>query len=55
MALLAKTSNTIETKGSISPIPFFDNATSPDKVIELKISNPNKIKFNIMFNLPKTN
>jgi hypothetical protein len=56
MALLAKTNNTIAKTGRNIPIPFSETAgVSPDKFSERYTNNPNKIKFNIIFNLPITN
>jgi hypothetical protein len=56
MALLDKTNNTIATIGRNIPIPFSETAgVSPDKFSERYTNNPNKIKFNMIFNLPITN
>ena len=51
MALLAKTSITIEIIGRNIPIPFSEtNAVPPDKFSERYTNNPNKIKFNMLKN-----
>ncbi|GEP52427.1 hypothetical protein FNO01nite_30990 [Flavobacterium noncentrifugens] len=56
MALLANTKKTIETIGRNIPIPFSETITaSPDKFSERYTNNPNKIKFNMIFNLLITN
>jgi len=56
MALLAKTKNTIEKIGKNIPIPFSETlAVPPDKFSVRYTNNPNKIKFNMIFNLPMTN
>jgi hypothetical protein len=56
IALLAKTKNTIASTGRNIPIPFSETAgVSPDRFSERYTNNPNKIKFNMIFNLPITN
>src|SRR5690606_22272482 len=58
-ALLARLKKTIETIGRSIPIPFSEitrsSLVSPDKFSDLKMNNPNKIKFNIILSLPITN
>jgi len=57
MALLAKTSNGIETIGRNIPIPFSEtmSVASPDTLSVRYTNNPNSITFNIIFSLFKTN
>jgi hypothetical protein len=56
MALLANTKKTIAIIGRNIPIPFSETVTaSPDRFSERYTNKPNKIKFNMIFNLPKTN
>jgi hypothetical protein len=53
MALFAKTKNTIEKIGKNIPTPFSEIEVSPDAVSVRNTNNPNKIKFNIIFNRRK--
>jgi hypothetical protein len=51
---LANANNTIATIGRNIPQPFRDHV-SPGKFSERYTNNFNKIKFNMIFNLPTTN
>jgi len=53
--MLANAINTIEMIGIKSPMPFSDTLVSPDNLGEYNINKTNKIKLNIIFNLPITN